>query len=80
VDLWGRWLNHRNGGGAQTGAGIEVGHLFFRAIRVAGGYSVNGFEDPDFAGTDAWSAGFGVRVQLILSEWLLPEFARINGE
>jgi hypothetical protein len=80
VDLWARWLNQRHGGGAEAGAGIEVGHLFFRAVRVAGGYSVNGFQDPDFVGTDAWSSGFGVRVQLILSEWLLPEFARINGE
>jgi hypothetical protein len=80
IDLWARWLHHRHGGGAEAGGGIELGHLFFRAVRVAGGYSINGFQDPDFVGTDAWSRGFGVRVQLILTEWLLPEFARINGE
>ena len=78
VDVWGRWLGRRRGGGAETGSGIEIGRLFFRSVRLAGGYSVGGFDDPDFIGTDAWSRGFNLRMQLILSEWLLPDFERIN--
>jgi hypothetical protein len=73
VDLWGRLLSQR-GGTAETGAGVEVGRLFFRTVRVAVGYSVGGFEDPDISGTDAWARGFGVRVQLILSDWALQQF------
>jgi len=73
ADLWGRVVRHRGGGTVETGSGVEVGRLFLRTLRVAAGYSVNGFDDPDFAGTDAWSRGFGVRVQLLLSDWLLDE-------
>ncbi|MDH3197335.1 MAG: OmpA family protein [Candidatus Krumholzibacteria bacterium] len=79
ADLWGRWLGQR-GGSAQTGVGVEVGRTFLRAVRVALGYSLNGLEDPDFVGTDAWSNGFGVRVQLILSDWLAADFERLRGE
>ncbi|MCH7548889.1 MAG: hypothetical protein IH969_05015, partial [Candidatus Krumholzibacteriota bacterium] len=80
VDAWGRWLNQRGGGTAGTGVGIEVGHLFFRTLRVAAGYSINGFEDPDITSTDAWSKGFNLRVQLILSEWILADFEKLNDE
>jgi outer membrane protein OmpA-like peptidoglycan-associated protein len=79
ADLWGRWLGQR-GGSSQTGVGVEVGRTFLRAVRVALGYSLNGLEDPDFVGTDAWSNGFGVRVQLILSDWLAADFERLRGE
>ena len=74
VDVWGRALRQRGGGTVGLGTGIEVGRLFFRCLRVGAGYSLGGFEDPDFTGTDAWSSGFGLRVQLILSEWVLREF------
>jgi len=80
VDVWARWLNQRDGGSAQTGTGFEVGYMFFRSLRVAAGYSINGFEDPDISQTDAWSNGFNVRMQLILSEWLLADFKKINDE
>jgi hypothetical protein len=73
VDVWARVLAQR-GGTVETGTGIEVGRLFFRFVRVAAGYSAGGFKDPDFSGTDAWSRGFGLRVQLILSDWILQEF------
>jgi flagellar motor protein MotB len=73
VDLWGRVLAQRRGT-TETGVGVEVGRLFFRSVRVAAGYSAGGFEDPDISGTDAWARGFGVRIQLILSDWITNEF------
>jgi hypothetical protein len=73
VDLWGRVMAQR-GGTADTGVGLELGRTFFRSIRVAAGYGFNGFEDPDITGTNAWSSGFGLRIQLILSDWILQEF------
>lgn len=78
VDTWGRMVAIRNGGTAQGGAGLEVGRMFFKALRVGAGYSANGFDDPDVTDTDAWSAGFGVRVQMILSDWLLKDFERLK--
>ena len=74
VDLWGRILAQR-GGTAETGTGVEIGRLFFRTVRVAAGYTAGGFEEPDITGTDAWTRGFGVRIQLILSDWIMQEFA-----
>ena len=71
ADVWARWVNQRGGGSAHLGTGIEVGRTFAGSLRVAAGFTVAGAEDPDFAGTAAWSRGFGVRAQLILSEWLL---------
>jgi hypothetical protein len=47
-------------------------------VRLAAGYSVNGFDDPDILGTDAWSHGFGIRIQMILSDWLLADFERLR--
>jgi hypothetical protein len=73
VDVWGRVLALRHGT-TETGAGVEVGRLFFRTLRVAAGYSYNGFEDRDISGTDVWARGFGVRIQLILSDWIMNEF------
>jgi len=73
VDVWGRVLTQRRGT-TETGTGVEVGRLFFRTVRVAAGYSAGGFEDRDISGTDAWARGFGLRVQLILSDWILNEF------
>jgi hypothetical protein len=73
ADLWGRAVHQRAGGTVATGAGVEVGRLFLSALRVAAGYSVSGFEDPDFAGNDALSRGFSVRLQLLLSDWILNE-------
>jgi hypothetical protein len=74
VDVWGRLVATRDGGTVQGGAGLEVGRMFFRALRVGAGWSVNGFDDPDVTDTEAWSDGFGVRAQLILSDWLLRDF------
>lgn len=73
VDVWGRVLTQRRGT-TETGTGVEVGRLFFRTVRVAAGYSAGGFEDRDISGSDAWARGFGLRVQLILSDWILNEF------
>jgi outer membrane protein OmpA-like peptidoglycan-associated protein len=70
IDLWARVLGRAEAGTRQTGAGLEVGRVFFERLRVAAGYSVNGFEDRDMAESDAWTNGFGVRVQLILSDWM----------
>jgi outer membrane protein OmpA-like peptidoglycan-associated protein len=70
VDIWGRVVGAAEAGTRQTGAGIELGRVFFDRLRVAAGYSVNGFEDRDMAESDAWVNGFGVRVQLILSDWM----------
>jgi hypothetical protein len=74
VDAWGRVLALTDGGTQEFGTGLEVGRLVYRSIRVAVGYSVNGFDDPDVSATDAWSAGLGVRLQIILSDWLLSDF------
>ena len=73
LDLWGR-VQAVRGGTTETGTGVEVGRLFYRTVRVAAGYSYGGFDDPDISGTDAWSKGFGVRIQLILSDWIRQEF------
>jgi hypothetical protein len=78
VDAWGRVLALTDGGTQQFGAGLEVGRLVYRSIRVAVGYSVNGFDEPDVSATDAWSAGLGVRLQLILSDWLLSDFEQLE--
>lgn len=78
VDAWGRAVALRDGGSAQGGAGIELGRLFYRSVRVGVGYSVNGFDDPDVTSTEAWSAGFGIRIQMLLSEWLLADFERLK--
>ncbi len=78
LDVWGRTVRQHGGGSVEGGTGIEVGRLFLGALRVAVGYSVNGFEDPDFVGTDAWSRGVGVRVQLLLSEWLLNDLGVVE--
>jgi hypothetical protein len=78
VDAWGRIVAIRNGGTAQAGAGVEVGRMFYRSVRVGVGYSVNGFEEPDMTGADSWSQGFGVRIQMILSDWLLSDFERLK--
>jgi flagellar motor protein MotB len=73
VDLWGRVLAVRHGT-TESGMGVEVGRLFFRSVRVAAGYSAGGFDDPDISGTDAWARGWGVRIQLMLSDWITNEF------
>jgi flagellar motor protein MotB len=75
VDLWGRVLAVRHGT-TESGVGVELGRLFFRTVRVAAGYSAGGFEDPDISGTDAWARGWGVRIQLMLSDWITNEFSR----
>lgn len=74
LDAWGRVLRLRDGGSNEYGAGLEMGRLLFRSVRVGAGYSLNGFDDPDVSTTDAWSRGFGVRLQVILSDWLLADF------
>ncbi len=78
LDLWGRTVVLRDGGTSQTGAGLEVGRMVYRSVRLAAGYSVNGFNDPDISGTDAWSDGFGIRIQMILSDWMLSDFERLK--
>jgi hypothetical protein len=52
--------------------------MAYRSVRLGLGYSVNGFDDPDITGTDAWSEGFGLRIQIILSDWLLSDFERLK--
>jgi hypothetical protein len=76
VDLWGRLVRQRNDGSMEAGSGIEVGRMLVGTLRVAAGYSINGFEDPDFAGTDAWASGFSVRLQLLVSDWLFEDLGR----
>ncbi|HEX5132106.1 MAG TPA: OmpA family protein [Candidatus Krumholzibacteria bacterium] len=78
LDTWGRITATRAGGSAGYGAGVEVGRLFFRSVRIGAGYSLNGFEDADVLGSDAWSRGFGVRIQMLLSDWLLADFERLR--
>jgi hypothetical protein len=70
VDAWARFLGNADGGTTQTGVGIELGRVLFDRVRIGAGYSVNGFEDRDMAENEAWERGFGVRVQLILSDWM----------
>ncbi|UCG51977.1 MAG: OmpA family protein [Candidatus Latescibacterota bacterium] len=74
VDVWGRYLGQGGSGTRQFGSGIELGRTFYRRVRIAAGYSIGGFEDRDFSENDAWSNGFGARVQLILSDWMFDGF------
>jgi hypothetical protein len=78
IDLWGRTVGLRGGGSQEYGAGAELGRIVFHSVRVAAGYSVNGFNDPDVSGTDAWSRGFSIRIQMLLSDWLLSDFEPLN--
>lgn len=78
LDLWGRTAGIRRGQTSQAGAGIEVGRLFLRSVRVGVGYSVNGFDDPDITGTEAWSSGFGLRFTMLLTDWILSDFAGLR--
>jgi hypothetical protein len=78
LDAWGRTVVLRAGGSSETGAGIELGRMVYRSVRVAAGYSINGFDDPDITGTDAWSEGFGIRIQMLLSDWMLSDFERLK--
>jgi hypothetical protein len=78
LDAWGRTVVLRGGGSSQAGAGIEVGRRVLGCIRLAAGYSINGFDDPDISGTDAWSEGFGIRIQTVLSDWMLADFAGLE--
>ncbi|HET6349410.1 MAG TPA: hypothetical protein VFH88_10055, partial [Candidatus Krumholzibacteria bacterium] len=78
VDVWGRTVVLHGGGSQQYGAGVELGRIVFRSVRVGAGYSVNGFNDADISGTDAWSRGFGIRIQMLLSDWLLADFAPLD--
>jgi outer membrane protein OmpA-like peptidoglycan-associated protein len=78
LDAWGRTVVLRGGGTSEYGAGIELGRIVYRSVRVAAGYSINGFDDPDIAGTDARSAGFGIRIQMLLSDWLLADFEQLR--
>jgi hypothetical protein len=70
VDVWGRYLGQGGAGTRQFGSGVELGQTFYSRVRIAAGYSIGGFEDRDFSENDAWSNGFGVRIQLILSDWM----------
>lgn len=70
LDVWGRFLGKVDGGTRQTGVGVELGRVLFDRVRIGAGYSLNGFEDRDMADNDAWERGFGVRIQLILSDWM----------
>jgi hypothetical protein len=72
-DVWGRFLGQGGVGTEQLGAGAEIGRLFFNQVRVSAGYAINGFEEKDLSENDAWAKGFGIRVQYILSDWILNE-------
>ncbi len=74
VDLWSRAVHQRETGSLQFGSGVELGRTFAGKIRVAAGFSRNGYEDPDVTATEAWADGFGVRVQLLLSDWVFNQF------
>jgi len=78
VDVWGRTVALRHGGSQEYGYGAELGRILFHSVRLAAGYSVNGFDDPDISGTDAWSRGFSIRIQMLLSEWLLSDFEPLS--
>jgi outer membrane protein OmpA-like peptidoglycan-associated protein len=73
VDVWGRVLTQAEGGTLELGTGVELGRRFFNTVRVSAGYSINGFEERDLSENAAWAKGFGLRVQFILSDWLLRE-------
>lgn len=73
ADVWGRVLTQAGGGTIEVGTGVEVGRRFFHTVRVSAGYSINGFEERDLSENAAWAKGFGLRVQFILSDWLLRE-------
>jgi hypothetical protein len=73
LDFWGRVLTQADGGTLEVGTGVEVGRRFFNTVRVSAGYSVNGFEERDLSENEAWAKGFGMRVQFILTDWLLRE-------
>jgi hypothetical protein len=70
LDVWGRFLGQADAGTRQTGVGVEIGRILFERLRVGAGYSINGFEERDLAESDAWEKGFGLRIQLILSDWM----------
>ncbi len=74
VDLWVRFLGQVDVGTRQIGSGAELGYLFFDRVRIGAGYSVGGFEDRDLSENDAWQKGFGIRVQLILSDWMFNDY------
>jgi hypothetical protein len=78
IDVWGRTVVLHGGGAQEYGAGIELGRIVFRSVRVGAGYSINGFTDADITGNDAWSRGFGVRIQMLLSDWLLADFEPLS--
>jgi len=73
VDVWARLLSQQAGGTRELGGGLEIGRMFLQFVRVSAGYSINGFEERDMAENDAWACGFDLRVQFILSDWLLRE-------
>jgi hypothetical protein len=73
INIWGRFLGQDGAGTQQFGAGAEIGRLFWHQIRVSAGYAINGFEERDLSENDAWARGFGLRVQYILSDWILNE-------
>jgi len=74
LDLWGRYVGQGAMGTRQFGSGLELGRTFYSRVRIAGGYSLGGFEDRDLSENDAWSNGFGIRVQLILSDWMFDGY------
>jgi flagellar motor protein MotB len=78
IDTWGRMVSLRAGDTQQYGYGAELGRVVFKSVRLAAGYSVNGFDDPDISNTDAWSRGFSIRIQMMLSDWLLSDFQPLN--
>ncbi|NIM18792.1 MAG: OmpA family protein [Candidatus Latescibacteria bacterium] len=73
LDLWGWVFTQGDGGTLEVGSGIEIGRRVMEFIRVGVGYSVNGFEERDLSENEAWSKGFGLRVQFVLSDWMLRE-------
>ena len=79
IDLWARYVNQAGDGTTRLGSGAEIGRLFLKRVRVAAGYSLDGFEERDLAENDAWAKGFGLRVQLILSDWIFNEFGGNQG-
>ena len=74
MDVWARFLGQVDVGTTQIGSGVEVGYLFFDRVRIGAGYSIGGFEDRDLSENDVWQKGFGLRVQLILSDWMFNDY------